>query len=103
MDKNTEEKTEQEEPLTLHSMKEEGDKLIVTHIEDIEPILKQNYEDRKNSDENWQASQNWKHAARIPISVFLELQKLGIADDPVALKKWLESFGKQYKTTNKTL
>jgi hypothetical protein len=59
----------------------------VKHEQDVEPILDSIHRDRElmpNTGTN-------KLVARIPTVIYEELQRQGIADDPDALKAWLNS------------
>lgn len=53
--------------------------------QDVTDIVKQNQID----EENHKNGGDLKFAARIPLAVWNHLQEVGIANDPVALKKWL--------------
>jgi len=47
---------------------------------------------------------NHSKVASIPLSVYYELKKQGIADDPTALKKWLnQSDNQAFRTRSGTL
>ena len=47
---------------------------------------------------------NHAKVASIPLSVYYELKKQGIADDPTALKKWLnQSDNQAFRTRSGTL
>lgn len=55
--------------------------------QDIEGILRENLEDRK--DRQGFKGDDMHHVARIPLAVWTELEKVGIAGDADALKVWL--------------
>lgn len=80
----------------------EGDGFNSAYVQMILPILEMNYYDRLRSDEKWQKNGEWKHVGRIPYSVYLEWQKLGITEDSKALLKALE-LNKEFKATEKRL
>ncbi|MEW6095365.1 MAG: hypothetical protein AB1567_02395 [bacterium] len=80
-----------------------GDKIIFVYGEEITDVLKANYEDRKNTDEIWKKGKEMKSAGRIPATVFLEWEKLGLTQDSDDLLKMLEKYHPEYKTTTKRL
>jgi len=79
-----------------------GESFRSAFVQNIRTLLEMNYEQRKNSDENWNKHKDWKHVGRIPYSVYLEWQRLGITEDPKALLRALE-LNKEFKTTEKRL
>lgn len=68
----------------LHS---EGDRLTIGVSQDVEPIL----EEIKALRTRVQPFSTNYHAARIPVPIYEELERLGIAQDEVRFKKWLNS------------
>ena len=86
----------------LIEIKNEGDKTIVTHGQECKDILENAYQVRRYGG-NKSLDGLGQHAGTIPMAKYLELQKLGITDDAVAFKKWFETFGKDFKTTEKKL
>jgi hypothetical protein len=89
---------------TLVDYKYDKDRAIGTYVQDQSPILKDNYEARKNSDIHERTADldmGFKFAS-IPKSIYIQMQQMGIADDPQAIMKFLEQ-NPQYKTTNKRL
>lgn len=55
--------------------------------QDVEPIVVLNKEDFKDSDGRYR--DDLTLVARIPISIYMDLQRKGIADDDKAFKRWL--------------
>ena len=88
----------------LTDFKYDKDKAVGSYVQDERPILEDNFEARKNSDihERTADLDMGFRFASIPRSEYIKLQKMGIADDPQALMKYLEQ-NPQYKTTNKRL
>lgn len=80
----------------------QGDEVITQTIQDHAAILEQNEEYRKNADEMWNASPEWKLVASIPLAQYLEWKRLGITQDSKALLKAIEH-DKSVKTTNRRL
>ena len=63
--------------------------VVVETAQDVEPIMLQNKDEIK-------ARRGFKgdgmhHVARIPLSVYEDLKRKGIADDPKAFKRWLDN------------
>lgn len=85
----------------LVEIKNEGDKTIITHGQECRDILERAYELRKNPIKPIDGL--GQYAGQISMAQYLELQKLGITDDEVAFKKWFETFGKDFKITEKKL
>ena len=88
----------------LADFKHEKDKSIATYVQDETPILQANFDARKAEDKHHRTpdlDMGFKFAS-IPKVEYLKLQKMGIADDPQALMKYLE-LNPQYKTTSKRL
>lgn len=64
---------------------EKPDQLNIAWSQDVTDIIKQN----RHDEENHKNGGDLKLAARIPLAVWNHLQEIGIANDPEALKKWL--------------
>jgi hypothetical protein len=79
-----------------------SDSLMFLHGQETEPILRSNKEDRLLTDEAWGHGQSMKHVGRIPFVVWLQLEKMGIAQDGKLLRKWLNA-NPEYKVTTKHL
>lgn len=60
---------------------------VVETAQDVEPIILQNKEEY-NRASGFKGDMH--HVARIPLSVYEDLKRKGIANDPAALKKWLD-------------
>lgn len=88
----------------LLTREDDGDIFRAVHVQDGRGILELNYEQRKNSDENWQRDEDIKHVGRVPLALWAEWEKIGITEDPVALMRALELESEgRYKTTTKSL
>lgn len=85
----------------LVDIKFEGDKVLIRHGQDCTDILERAYESRKNPIKSIDGL--GQYAGSISMAHYLELQRLGITDDAVAFKKWFETFGKDFKMTEKKL
>jgi len=92
----------EEGDLVPTNVQESGDKTIITHTQKVDHILAANKRDRDNTDENWKHGEAMKLAARIPLAIWLEWQRLGITEDPKLL---LEEIRKnpELKATNKRI
>ena len=54
----------------------EGDKIKVTHVENVAAVLNQAAEDRKNPNNGWSKDRMFRHIARIPnFAYFRMIQK----------------------------
>jgi hypothetical protein len=78
------------------------DSLKFVHGQECEPVLVANHQDRLLTDEAWKVGKTMKHVGRIPLVVWLQLQKDGIAQDGRLLRKWLEQHA-EYKVTTKRI
>lgn len=54
--------------------------------QDMAPILESNRREANEAPDRWG---EWTKVATIPISVYYDLKKKGIADDEAAMKRWL--------------
>lgn len=88
--------------LELIDIEEKDDKIKLVHGQDITEYLKDNYEDRKYSDENWGACDTMKRVGSVPWAVWLLWESLGITENPKELLKALER-NPEFKTTEKRL
>lgn len=79
-----------------------GDDLKISYAQNVGDIYRMNAEMRKNSDENWAKSKEFKHAAAIPLLEYEKLARLGITDDPKALYRAIEAHP-EWKVTTKRL
>ncbi|KAB0668945.1 hypothetical protein F6V30_13995 [Oryzomonas sagensis] len=81
----------------------DGHEMFATHGQVVGRIMNFNEEQRKNSEENWNAADpDMKPVARIPRVVAIKLQQLGILEDADELGKWLERHP-EYKRTEKQI
>lgn len=60
--------------------------VVIASRQDVEPIIEAN---KVNYKEQSGFKGDMKHVARIPLAVYEDLMKRGIADDPVKFKAWL--------------
>lgn len=68
---------------------EEGDEYIVNSAQDVTDIIETN----KSSMAAYDEREKWgdgDRVASIPLGVYMQLQKVGIADDKMAFLKWLD-------------
>ena len=79
-----------------------GGNFKFTHVQDIAPVFNSNEEIRKNSDEDWSKAGHMKQVGRVPVSVWLLWESMGITEDPKELLKALER-NPEWKTTVKQL
>lgn len=84
--------------MKLLKIEHKGDKTLITHVENIAPILRRNELERKNRP--WKG--DLRKIATIPYTEFLRLQAVGITEDPEAFKKWLK-LHPEYLTTGKNI
>ena len=84
----------------LIDIKKDKDKLIITHGQDCRDSLEYAKELRKYP---LNKIDGLEYAANIPMAVFFELERQGITKDEKAFKKWLETYGKNYKVSNRKL
>lgn len=60
---------------------------VVETVQETEAILNANKRALNSSEKKW--GENMNRVASIPLSVYYDLKRNGIADDPARLKKWL--------------
>ena len=60
---------------------------VVETVQETEAILDANKRALNSSEKKW--GENMNRVASIPLSVYYDLKRKGIADDPARLKKWL--------------
>ena len=66
-------------------VKDNGEYVVET-VQDVTGIAEYNKRSYNNADKKWK---DVNKVASIPLSVYYELKRQGIADDPKALRKWL--------------
>ncbi len=66
-------------------VKDNGEYVVET-VQDVTGIAEYNKRSYNNTDKKWK---DVNKVASIPLSVYYELKRQGIADDPKALRKWL--------------
>ncbi|MDF1769837.1 hypothetical protein [Maricaulis sp.] len=65
---------------------DEPDKVHVAWEQRVDHIVDEN---QQMEEMHSQAGADMRLAARVPLKVWMHLQEIGIANDPVALKRWL--------------
>ena len=96
-------------PIFIAEYKHEGNKTVAVYAQDESAVLHNNHVDRENEPgkfEKRDLDMGFKFAS-IPRIQWLRIQQLGIADDPIAIIKYLQvvkaNEGKDYFTTKKRL
>ena len=72
-------------------VKDNGEYVVET-VQDVTGIAEYNKRSYNNKDKKWK---DVNKVASIPLSVYYELKRQGIADDPKALRKWLNDSNNQ--------
>ena len=72
-------------------VKDNGE-FVVETVQDISGIAEYNKRSYNSTDKKWN---DLNKVASIPLSVYYDLKRKGIADDPVALKKWMNDSDNQ--------
>lgn len=90
------------EPGLLTYIQPEDDLFRFRHVQDIRGLYKENASLRDNTEHNWGASKEMKKVAQVPLALWLEWERLGIAGDSKALLKAIE-LNPETKTTTKRL
>lgn len=72
-------------------VKDNGEYVVET-VQDVTGIAEYNKRSYNNTDKKWN---DLNKVASIPLSVYYDLKRRGIADDPVALKKWMNDSDNQ--------
>lgn len=68
---------------------DENDTATIETVQDAEGIIEANKAVYATVDERARYGDGVHHVARIPLAVLADLKKKGIADDPAAMKRWL--------------
>jgi hypothetical protein len=63
------------------------DSFTIETLQDVEEIAELNKASFNRADPRWKG--DFHRVASIPMPIFMQLQMQGIADDPVAFKRWL--------------
>lgn len=58
-----------------NTLEEQGGKIVLTHTENIEPVLEANYASRKDLNNGWSKNRNMRRIASIPFTVWLQWTK----------------------------
>jgi hypothetical protein len=64
--------------------------------QDMSPIIEANREAYNNAPDRWG---EWTRVASIPLSIYYDLKKKGIADDDEAMKRWLNDYDNRFFRT----
>ena len=72
-------------------VKDNGEYVVET-VQDVTGIAEYNKRSYNNTDKKWK---DVNKVASIPLSVYYELKRQGIADNPKALRKWLNDSNNQ--------
>jgi len=72
-------------------VKDNGEYVVET-VQDVTGIAEYNKRSYNGTDKKWK---DINKVASIPLSVYYELKRQGIADDPKALRKWLNDSDNQ--------
>jgi hypothetical protein len=65
------------------------DTFVIKTVQDVEPILEANKAAMNSLDERAKHGE-FDRVASIPMPIYMELQRKGIADDPTAFTRWLD-------------
>ena len=71
---------------------QDNGEFVVETVQDVTGIAEYNKRSYNNTDKKWN---DLNKVASIPLSVYYDLKRRGIADDPVALKKWMNDLTHQ--------
>ena len=75
---------------------------VVETVQETDAILNANKRAFNGAAKGW--GENMNRVASIPLSVYYDLKRKGIADDPVLLKKWMnDSDNRAFRTRGGTL
>ena len=75
---------------------------VVETVQETDAILNANKRAFNGTAKGW--GENMNRVASIPLSVYYDLKRKGIADDPVLLKKWMnDSDNRAFRTRGGTL
>lgn len=78
-----------------------GDKTILTHTEDITPILQKTHEMRRHSDNGWTKGRTMRHIGCIPRNIILKRPELLADKTGNLLREFLKKEGETFLTVNK--
>jgi|TARA_R100001463_G_scaffold23569_1_gene56451 hypothetical protein len=74
------------------------DKIVIEQTQDVTSIIESNRRQLNMVDKHAKYGE-WSKIASIPLSIYYELKKKGIVDDPIAMKKWLNDPDNKYFRT----
>lgn len=82
-----------------HVHEEEG-KLTVASFQDVEDIIEANKRLYNSTDERARyTAEVFNHTAQIPLNIWFELWRTGVAQDEMSLRKWLDNPDNKYFRT----
>lgn len=71
---------------TFHGS-EDGNEFVIQTEQETDEIIEANKAAYNEAPERWG---EWTRVASIPLSIYFDLKKKGVADDDAAMKRWLE-------------
>ena len=74
------------------------DTIIISETQDVTAIIEANKRSA-NAIDRHQKHGEWSKVASIPLSIYYDLKRQGIVDDPVRLKRWLNDSDNKYFRT----
>lgn len=80
---------------TFHAS-EDGNEFVIQTQQETTDIVEANKAAYNDAPDRWG---DFTRVASIPISVYFDLKKKGIADDPVAMKRWLNDSNNRFFRT----
>ncbi len=72
------------------------DQFLIQTEQETKDIVEANKEAYNNAPERWG---EWTRVASIPLSIYFDLKKKGVADDDEAMKRWLNSSDNRFFRT----
>jgi hypothetical protein len=85
----------------LQGIEHVGDKTILTHTEDITPILEKSHQMRQDSNNGWTKDRSMRHIANIPRNVILQRPELLADKTGKLMKEFLRKEGESFLNVNK--
>lgn len=74
--------------------------MVIENEQDTTPVLDRNKYDMNTSNGSFMGSQMQYHVARIPLVIYEDLVRQGIADDEKALRRWLDDPDNRFMRTH---
>ncbi len=78
--------------------RESDNKIVIEQTQDVTSIIESNRRQLNMVDKHAKYGE-WSKIASIPLSIYYELKKKGIVDDPKKMKKWLNDPDNRYFRT----